>query len=135
MAIKIFNANSSPDERKTATKFNSQPLANDPRNHCMPVYEFIPAPGIVNDLFMVCPLLRKYDNPRFQTVGEVIAFWEQMFEASVVISPTRRSLKFIQGLHFMHINHTVHRHVSFLKFDMRRLSVIINRDCCKNNMM
>ncbi|KAL4242379.1 hypothetical protein ABKN59_011982 [Abortiporus biennis] len=42
---------------------------------------------------MVFPLLRDYNNPRFDTIGEALEFLRQIFE----------------GLYFMHQCHVAHR--------------------------
>lgn len=70
----------------------SEPLASDPRNHCVPIYEVFPVPkeaqstlvdhyGLGEDI-LVMPRLRKYNNPRFDTFGEAIDFFSQIFEVS-----------------------------------------------------
>jgi serine/threonine protein kinase len=43
------------------------------------------------------PLLRKYDSPRFDSIGEAVEFFRQMFE----------------GLQFMHHHHVAHRDCNF----------------------
>ncbi len=63
-------------EFEISVLFSSPPLSLDPRNHCVPIHhlkykEF----GI-----LVLPLLRKFDDPPFDTVGEVLECFRQIFE-------------------------------------------------------
>jgi hypothetical protein len=53
-----------------------------PHNHNTPILDVLPLPENDDVLVMVLPLLRAYDDPPFDTIGEVIAFFQQMFEAS-----------------------------------------------------
>jgi hypothetical protein len=46
----------------------------------MPVYAMLHLPDVKDGKLMVMPLLRKYDSPGWDTFGEVVAFWEQIFE-------------------------------------------------------
>jgi len=61
-------------------------------NHCVQVLRRVGDP--VNDIytFLVMPLLRNWDDPRFATVGEVVGFLKQVFD----------------GLRFMHSQHIVY---------------------------
>ncbi|PSR72684.1 hypothetical protein PHLCEN_2v11446 [Hermanssonia centrifuga] len=73
--------------------FSSETLAKDTRNHCVPIYEVLQVPDNDNMRILVMPLLRDYNDPQIQTVGEAVEFFHQMFE----------------GLYFMHENHIAHR--------------------------
>ncbi|KAJ3861685.1 hypothetical protein EV359DRAFT_46698 [Lentinula novae-zelandiae] len=68
-----------PQEVKIGMSFSSKSMASDPRNHCIPIYDVFPVPDSEMDL-IVMPVLRPFDNPQFDTVGEVIAFIQQLFE-------------------------------------------------------
>ncbi|KAJ3914291.1 hypothetical protein F5877DRAFT_92800 [Lentinula edodes] len=68
-----------PQEVKIGMYFSSKSMASDPRNHCIPIYDVFPVPDSEMDL-IVMPVLRPFDNPQFDTVGEVIAFIQQLFE-------------------------------------------------------
>ncbi|KAI0744018.1 hypothetical protein C8Q80DRAFT_1272620 [Daedaleopsis nitida] len=71
----------------------SPPLSDDPRNRCCPILDVLQDP--LNDDFelLVMPLLRRYNDPKFETVGEAIEFFRQALE----------------GLQFMHEHHVAHR--------------------------
>ncbi|KAJ7140478.1 hypothetical protein C8R43DRAFT_1238429 [Mycena crocata] len=68
-------------------------LGPSPSNHCVPILRVLQPPDDGNISIIVMPLLRKYDSPRFDTIGEAVEFFRQMFE----------------GLQFMHHHHVAHR--------------------------
>jgi len=80
-------------ELDIALWFSAEPQRSDPANHCVPVDRVLSDPKEPTWAIIVMPLLRKYDDPRFDTVGEVVAFLSQIFE----------------GLQFMHKNNIAHR--------------------------
>jgi len=82
-----------PYEVEIAQYFSSQPLASDPRNHCVPIYETLQDPGKSDYFILVMPFLRLYNDPPFATVGEAVEGFRQIFE----------------GLLFMHEHHVAHR--------------------------
>ncbi|KAH0586004.1 hypothetical protein H2248_007282 [Termitomyces sp. 'cryptogamus'] len=79
-------------EMTIGTRFSSSSLFADPRNHCIPILDIIlPMPG--SDVaFIVMPLLRQTRIAPFETVGEAVEYFRQIFE----------------GLQFMHENNTIH---------------------------
>ncbi|OCH94858.1 hypothetical protein OBBRIDRAFT_788858 [Obba rivulosa] len=93
VAIKAIRKSVHPYEAEIGQYLSSEPLASDRRNHCIPIYDVLQDPYDVDKLLLIMPFLRPYDNPRFQTVGEAVEFFRQVF----------------QGLHFMHENHVAHR--------------------------
>ena len=88
---------------------SSEPLRQDPRNHSVPVFEIFPDdedPGIS---YMVMPLLRLIDEPKFDLIEELIEFADQILEVRshlVLNAPTEAS----QGLVFMHEQGVAHRY-------------------------
>ncbi|KAJ6553983.1 hypothetical protein DFH09DRAFT_1494776 [Mycena vulgaris] len=69
-----------PHEVEIAQLFSSAELAADPRNHCVPIYEAIPVPDLNDVTIIVLPLLYEFDYPEFETVGEVVESFRQIFE-------------------------------------------------------
>ena len=63
-------------------------VARDLRNHCVPLLDVIDIPNTRQKL-MVMPFLRSFNNPRFQTFGEFVAFFTQVCEV------TRNSLNVV----------------------------------------
>ncbi|KAG6847562.1 hypothetical protein H0H93_007367 [Arthromyces matolae] len=81
-----------PQDIPVGRYFSSSDLAANPRNHCVPILDVLdPSPGS-DRAFLVMPWLFSITNPSFETVGEVIDFFRQIFE----------------GLEFMHANNVVH---------------------------
>ncbi|KAF8200026.1 kinase-like domain-containing protein, partial [Mycena galopus ATCC 62051] len=64
-----------------------------PANHCIPILDTLHPTDNENITIIVMPLLRMYDSPRFDTIGEAVEFFRQTFE----------------GLQFMHHHHVAHR--------------------------
>ncbi|KAJ7782476.1 kinase-like domain-containing protein [Mycena maculata] len=80
-------------ECEIGTFFSSGSLADDPENHCVPILETLQFPDDEKITILVMPLLRKYSDPRFDTFGEAVDFFGQIFE----------------GLKFMHDHNVAHR--------------------------
>ncbi len=69
-----------PYELEIAQYFSTGSMSADPRNHCCPTYEVLQDPTNENISILVMPHLRRYINPTFQTVGEAVEFFRQVFE-------------------------------------------------------
>ncbi|KAJ7267689.1 kinase-like domain-containing protein [Mycena haematopus] len=80
-----------PYEVEIANFFTA--LGPSPANHCVPIFAILQPPDDDNISILVMPLLRECDSPRFDTFGEAVEFFRQMFE----------------GLQFMHHHHVAHR--------------------------
>ena len=52
----------------------------DPRNHCVRSIEILKHPTESAMRILVLPLLRKFDDPPFETIGEVVDFVGQVLE-------------------------------------------------------
>jgi hypothetical protein len=55
-------------------------LTSDPLNHCVPIYDVLRLPDDDDKVILVMPLLRSWCEPEFETVGEGIHFFRQLFE-------------------------------------------------------
>ncbi|KAJ7450715.1 kinase-like domain-containing protein, partial [Mycena galericulata] len=82
-----------PDEVRIARLFSSPPHAGNPRNHCIPILEVLQDPLEDDKQILVMPLLITFSRPRFDTVGEVVNCFQQIFE----------------GIQYMHENFVAHR--------------------------
>lgn len=69
-----------PWEGQIGTYFSTEELASNPCNHCCPILEVLQDPYDERLEFIVMPLLRRFDEPRMDTVGEAVEFFRQMFE-------------------------------------------------------
>jgi hypothetical protein len=46
----------------------------------VPIYEVLKVPGDDDKVIIVMPLLRRWDEPEFETVGEGVDLFRQLFE-------------------------------------------------------
>jgi len=65
--------------------FSQEPIASDPRNHCVRMFDILEVPDEPNNVILVMPFLRPFDNPEFITVGECVSFFAQVFEVSRIL--------------------------------------------------
>ncbi|KAI8993982.1 kinase-like domain-containing protein [Trametes punicea] len=91
-----------PYEVAISRFFSTGPLADDPRNHCVPIYEVLDVPDDKDLKLLVMPLLHRFEKPRFLTIGEAIECCRQL----------------IEGLSFMHDHHVAHRDIMLLNIMM-----------------
>ncbi|KNZ74345.1 hypothetical protein J132_07203 [Termitomyces sp. J132] len=89
--LKAINLVRSPDEIPVGRLLSSERLAS-PRNSCIPYLEVIDPPEGSEKAFLVLPLLLGIERAPFQTIGEVVEFFRQIFE----------------GLEFMHEHNIAH---------------------------
>lgn len=67
-------------EHGIAEFVSSEEQLQDPDNHCMPIYEILKIPGDATFVVLVMPLLRDWDSPRFDTIGECLDVFFQIFK-------------------------------------------------------
>ncbi|KAI0041368.1 hypothetical protein FA95DRAFT_707815 [Auriscalpium vulgare] len=79
------------DELAIIQHLSTEPLLSDSRNRCVRLLDVVELPN--GEKFMVLPLLHPWRTPKFQTFGEVIAFFDQILEA----------------VHFLHDHNIAHR--------------------------
>ncbi|KZT21803.1 hypothetical protein NEOLEDRAFT_1164410 [Neolentinus lepideus HHB14362 ss-1] len=118
VALKRFSKLYGPREGELGMFFSSDALRADSQNHCVPVYEVLDVPDDDETLIIVMPFLRIWDDPPFDTLGEIISFVQQI----------------IEGLHFMHRHLVAHRFV-FLIICFASNSTMNLRDCTWRNIM
>lgn len=61
-------------------------MSQDPTNHCIPLLDVLHPPNDSDLQILVMQLLRKCDSPPFDTFGEVVDFFNQIFEVSTYLS-------------------------------------------------
>jgi hypothetical protein len=63
-------------------------------------------------VIIMMPMLRHWDTPSFETVGEVVDFFGQLFEVRLSLSFLLKCPDLVgsQGLQFMHMHHVAHRY-------------------------
>ena len=82
VALKKVSKTDHEYEVEISKFFSSGDLHKDPRNHCVPVFDVLNVPDQPDVQIIVMPLLRRCNDPRWDTVGEVVAFFKQILEAS-----------------------------------------------------
>ncbi|KAG9310555.1 kinase-like domain-containing protein [Chiua virens] len=94
VTLKRVSRMDQPYEVEIGVYFSSEPLISDPANHCVPIYDVLSLDDDDDDTaILVMPLLRAYTDPNFDTIGEAVECFRQLFE----------------GLQFMHRHHVAHR--------------------------
>src|SRR5712691_8043925 len=67
-------------ELEIARTVSSPELRRYPHNHCVPLLDTFELPDTLDEKLIVMPFLRPFDEPRFQTYGEFVAFFTQICE-------------------------------------------------------
>ncbi|KAJ3556600.1 hypothetical protein NM688_g1940 [Phlebia brevispora] len=91
--LKRISDETHPHELELTLFFSSEAIASNPQNHCVQVLDVLDVPNNPRLHIIVLPFLREFNDPSFQTVGEAIACFSQIFE----------------GLQFMHQHNIAHR--------------------------
>ena len=83
VVLKRISKSLHPFEVEIGRMFSSEPLSSDPRNHCCPFYDVLQDPSDDDTLLIVMPLLRRYIDPEFMSVGEAVECFRQLFEVRI----------------------------------------------------
>ncbi len=78
--LKEVNKNTHPYEAEIGQLFSTEPLASDPHNRCVPIYDVLQSPLDESQVFLVMPYLMRYHDVRFETMGEAVECFRQLFE-------------------------------------------------------
>lgn len=71
-----------PLENEINAHLSTEPFVSHPHNHCVPVYEVLEIPDLQDEVIVVMPLLRPFNEPQFKSVGEAVEFFRQIFEVT-----------------------------------------------------
>ncbi|EGO19546.1 hypothetical protein SERLADRAFT_374273 [Serpula lacrymans var. lacrymans S7.9] len=82
VSLKLLNKSQYPYKIEIGQLFSTEPLVSDLANHCAPIDDVLSVPDDQYQAVVVMPLLRSFDDPQFDTYGEVIDFFRQIFVAS-----------------------------------------------------
>jgi hypothetical protein len=80
VALKKIDTAIHPHEVDIAKKISAESMAKDPRNHCLPMLDTLQVPDEQNSIILVMTQLRPYHDPRFDTIGEAVECFRQLFE-------------------------------------------------------
>lgn len=128
-----------PFEVDIARFFTTEPIASHPHNHCSPLIEVLELPGDPDHVILVTPLLREFDDPPFQFVGEVVECLRQVFEVGLGLLTTYNCSSnglFLAGYSIhaqMPCSTSVNAHSTFCLFFFPTHSA--NSDCMELNIM
>ncbi|EGO00136.1 hypothetical protein SERLA73DRAFT_72874 [Serpula lacrymans var. lacrymans S7.3] len=93
VTLKLITKSRHPYEIEIGRLFSTEPLVSDLYNYSVPLYDVLDVPDDEDQALLVMPLLRPFHRPRFDTCGEVVDFFRQLF----------------LGLRFIHQQHVAHR--------------------------
>lgn len=83
MAIKWVRADKT--EASIARMLSHPERLEDPTNHCIPILDFF-TDDVDSDIgFLVMPLLRRFNDPPFFYVDEVVDFMRQTLEVRLIV--------------------------------------------------
>jgi hypothetical protein len=109
VTLKQVKRTDNPYEVDIGLYFSSEPLVSQPANHCVPIYDVLALNGDEDITLVVMPLLRVYTNPNFDTIGEGVECFRQLFEVTWICGYEAYTLNIFQGLQFMHQHRVAHR--------------------------
>jgi hypothetical protein len=95
--LKVVKKSDHPHEADIGIFFSTEPLASHPSNHCVPIYDVLQVPDDDDTAILVMPILRRYDDPRFDTFGEIVAFFKQAFEVNFAVITTAKLISHINA--------------------------------------
>ncbi|KAF4567528.1 hypothetical protein EYR40_006530 [Pleurotus pulmonarius] len=111
LVLKRVRKSLHPHEAEIGQYFSTSSVASDKHNHCIPIYDVLQVPDNDDLVILVMPFLRPHDDPAFDTIGEAVEFFSQVFE----------------GLQFMHQHHVAHRDVAYLNVLMDANPLFVDR--------
>jgi hypothetical protein len=85
--LKVVSTNYHPFEADIQQYFSSPLRSSDHRNHCAFIYDVLQLPNDANKVLLVMPLLRRYDDPPFDAIAEVVEYFNQVFEVDTRVNP------------------------------------------------
>ena len=69
-----------PDEVQIMQYLTSRPLSSERDNHCVPLLAVLEPPSVPSQVILVMPVLRPYDDPDFETIGEGLECLRQILK-------------------------------------------------------
>ena len=71
-------------EVQIAKFFSTDEKARDERNHCVPVLEYFEDENLAEYGILVMPLFRRFNDPKFLSIDEVLEFIGQTLEVRIL---------------------------------------------------
>ena len=79
--LKRFSHEKDPYEKEITVFLSSEPAKSHPRNHTAALYDVLDVPG-TDISIIVLPVLKAFNQLEFETVGEVLECFRQIFEVT-----------------------------------------------------
>ncbi|KAJ3511341.1 hypothetical protein NLJ89_g4151 [Agrocybe chaxingu] len=108
VCIKMIQDPKKMRQIKIVEYFSTRRMSSDTRNHVVPFYDTFGDSFSPHIQYMVMPVLRKFDDPEFLSVCEVVDFVSQVLE----------------GLSFLHENNVAHHNLTGEHIMMDAKSII-----------
>ncbi len=80
---RVYQSRQHP-EIEISQLFSTEPLASDPRNHCVPLEDVLDPPDDPDLKILVFPFLQQIKATHFDTFGEIVDFLQQIFTVSTL---------------------------------------------------
>lgn len=115
LMLKRVNPALQPNEVTIGRFFSTEPHSTHKNNHCIPIYDVLDVPDDDTYVIIVMPFLSSWDTPAFDTVGETVEFFRQIFKVSggavsgVLACFIDYLFSAFQGLQFMHSLNVAHK--------------------------
>jgi len=100
MDVVIKRAPSNTPEVAIGQFLSSDALRSNPANHCVPILDSFADPRGSDYVFIVMPVLRRWHDPPFQTIGEFVDFVDQLLEVVTDFRLLRSELTHVLGPEF-----------------------------------
>lgn len=84
VVLKKVNPSVHPHEASFGRLYSSEPNTSDASNHCVPVYDVLDVSDDQDMILIIMPLLGPWFMPLFETVGEAVECFRQIFEVSTL---------------------------------------------------
>lgn len=85
--VYIKQVETGDNESQIALMFSSEPLRDNPANHCVPISSIFQDDEDPKISYLVMPLLRSMEDPHFQFVNDIVELMDQYLE----VCPSRQT--------------------------------------------
>lgn len=87
LMMKKIHLSKHPDEAEIGHYLSSEPHVSHADNYCVPVYDVLHVPDNDRIAIVVMPFLSDWKQPPFETIGEAVEFFRQMFTVGKSLAP------------------------------------------------
>lgn len=111
---RISTSSSCLEEVEISQYLASEPHGSLEKNHCLKMLDVLATPEDPDHVLIVMPYLLDWEKPKFDTIGEAVEFFRQMFEVlqNAHCQSSHANMP-LQGLEYMHSLDIAHKYVNF----------------------